>query len=681
MNRSCSLALALFAVSCSSTRTEVLVVVDTDMDVPAELDEVRIDLIGPGGETRRAEGSVASVDDLPRTLGIVDSTQSMRSVRVTVTGLRGGANVVQRRASFTFVPNETRILRMDLLRGCLGVGCASDETCGDNGCRSIEIAPQELLPYDESLLGRRDAGTSDGSVLTDGGCVVVKEICNEADDDCDGAADEDFDLQTDMLNCGGCGTACPASPDHASSVCEAGECVLRCDRDFDDCDTRIETGCEASLAEAAHCGSCENSCTGPEPFCMDMEGGLDCSANCGTDTVCGTTCANLDSDPLHCGSCEMECPSPPNARATCIARTCDFACDDGYQNCDGNPANGCESNLRELDHCGMCGQSCRRDHAVTSCATGTCELLGCDPLFGDCDGSLVNGCEEDLSTNILRCGDCNIACPTGVMHGAVDCAAGSCRIACDPGFGNCDSMLATGCEQNISEPGSCGACGVACSDPEPLCASLPGGGYACTAGCTGSMLCGASCVDTMSDPQHCNGCDMPCPTGENASPQCQAGTCSLGCNAGFDDCDSSAGCETPVAVDPAHCGDCSTVCPAVPNAMPTCAAGDCGYRCEPGFDDCTGGPNGCETNITSDTSHCGGCGDRCMSGGPVMSFACMDSVCVITGCPAGRENCDGNFANGCEVRTSSDKDNCGGCGNDCGPGYRCCDGTCTRGMC
>ena len=35
------------------------------------------------------------------------------------------------------------------------------------------------------------------------------ERCNGADDDCDGQVDEEFDLTTDIMNCGACDNACP----------------------------------------------------------------------------------------------------------------------------------------------------------------------------------------------------------------------------------------------------------------------------------------------------------------------------------------------------------------------------------------------------------------------------------------------------------------------------------------
>jgi hypothetical protein len=670
-------ALACVAGSCSPVHTEVLIVIDSDMLVPEELDEVRVDLIGPSGETRRSEGSIVSRGDLPRTLGIVDATGGARMVRVTVTGMRRHANVLQRRAAFSFAPNETRILRLDLLRSCVGVSCGSDETCGDNGCRPITIATHELVPYDESMIDPPDAGSLDAAVRSDAGCVTQPELCNGLDDDCDGMEDEDFDLESDMQNCGECGNACPSTPSSASSVCEGGRCVLRCDRDFDDCNGRLDDGCEASLAQPAHCGSCLSECSAAAPYCMETLEGLACASDCGADTLCDGSCVALDSDPLHCGACETECPAPPNASASCVERACEFVCDEGFEDCDTRPENGCESNLRELDNCGRCGLACARPNAIASCASGACELVECDPLRGDCDGMPENGCEEDLSTNLLRCGACETECPTGVMNGAMECAGGMCRLACDPGFGSCDSRIDNGCEQSVADPSACGACGVSCLEPEPLCASLPEGGYACAAGCGTGTLCGESCVDTQSDATHCNGCDIQCASGMNASPICTAGACSLRCDPGFDDCDAASGCETTVALDVSHCGECDNACSVPPYSTATCSDGTCGFRCDAGRADCTGGAaDGCEIDTSSDPAHCGSCGTVCTPGAHVSTVGCADGACVITSCRSPREDCDGNFSNGCETKVNNDENNCGGCGIVCGPGQRCRIGLC-----
>jgi len=69
--------------------------------------------------------------------------------------------------------------------------------------------------------GAVDAGRSDAGSI-DAGCVAVPEVCNGSDDDCDGAADEDFALASDPANCGVCGLACGAD-----FVCAAAVCVSR----------------------------------------------------------------------------------------------------------------------------------------------------------------------------------------------------------------------------------------------------------------------------------------------------------------------------------------------------------------------------------------------------------------------------------------------------------------------
>jgi hypothetical protein len=681
MTRSFRIALAVAAcwaaMGCQAGRTQVLLVIDTDLEVPDELDEVRVDLIGPSGETRRSEGSITGPQDLPRTLGIVDETHTARMVRVTITGLRGGANVIQRRGVFTFVPGETRMLRMDLLRGCVGVSCPSDQTCGDNGCRSSIIGQEELAPYDPAQIRRADGGVDGGTLDA---CVPSDEICNQADDDCDRTVDEGFDLRTDMRNCGACGNACDPSPELGSSACEAGVCVLRCDLGQEDCNGLIEDGCETDLSQPGTCGRCDLACASGTPFCQEKPTGYECVESCldGT-TDCSGACVDPTSDPRHCGGCGRRCTAPPNAVATCMGGACSFECDPGFADCDGRAENGCESTLRDLANCGRCGATCVRPGGVASCETGTCQLVACDPLRGDCDGNPANGCEEDLSTP-ARCGTCSNACPTGVANGTVACQAGRCVVACTTGFGDCDGMLSTGCEASVATTSACGTCGVACSDPTPLCAPVAGG-FRCTSDCA-TTTCGSSCVDTATDPRHCGRCDNACPTAMNAVASCTGGTCGLTCASGFGDCDTNlgTGCEVTLGSSAEHCGRCGNACTAPPNAIATCASGTCGFRCRAGFEDCNGmASDGCEVAVGSDLANCGRCGNRCMAtGGFVTGVACTDGVCAISACVAPNADCDASFANGCEVDTDSNRNHCGMCGNACGAGRRCCGGQCRR---
>lgn len=52
-------------------------------------------------------------------------------------------------------------------------------------------------------------------------------------------------------------------------------------------------------------------------------------------------------------------------------------------------------------------------------------------------------------------------------------------------------------------------------------------------------------------------------------------------------------------------------------------------------------------------------------------------LCEIVYCDDGWRNCNGTNADGCEVHTDSDTNNCGACGNVCPNGKGCLAGTCT----
>lgn len=77
------------------------------------------------------------------------------------------------------------------------------------------------------------------------------------------------------------------------------------------------------------------------------------------------------------------------------------------------------------------------------------------------------------------------------------------------------------------------------------------------------------------------------------------------------------------------------------------------------------------TDLQSDPSNCGSCGNVCGS-----DQTCVSGVCQTAACPAGFANCDGNAANGCETNIDTDPNNCGACGNVCGSGQVCVGGVC-----
>jgi hypothetical protein len=66
-----------------------------------------------------------------------------------------------------------------------------------------------------------------------------------------------------------------------------------------------------------------------------------------------------------------------------------------------------------------------------------------------------------------------------------------------------------------------------------------------------SVMCGTQCVDIMSDPNNCGGCDQPCGTGLN----CSGGSCA--CGGDLSVCGTQC---VDLTKDPANCGACSHNC-------------------------------------------------------------------------------------------------------------------------
>ncbi len=80
----------------------------------------------------------------------------------------------------------------------------------------------------------------------------------------------------------------------------------------------------------------------------------------------------------------------------------------------------------------------------------------------------------------------------------------------------------------------------------------------------------------------------------------------------------------------------------------------------------------------SDPGNCGGCGTTCdVAGGDA---TCTSGACAIASCEAPNEDCDGAYANGCEVDTATDSDNCGACVTACTTDTgECADSACLTG--
>ena len=511
-----------------------------------------------------------------------------------------------------------------------------------------------------------------GRSCSQGLCVPT---CESGWRNCNGphAGDQDDGCERDvytLTSCGDCDAAC--APNHAAATCPLGVCVMgACDPGWADCDHLL--GCERNIAsDANNCGGCDNHCLIADNSSSACNQGT-CVINCyaGWGNCNGTLLDGCEVDTnhsaIHCGACGHACQDPAHASSYCDG-SCKFACDAGWDDCNAQGSDGCEADLSLPAHCGACANACpQRPHATRTCDQGTCGFT-CDSGWADCNGQAADGCESNLGA-VTTCGTCNVAC-SSPPHGSATCNAGACGFTCNAGFADCNGQATDGCEVSLSLPSNCGACGNNCvvgPNGTPSCVN-----GACAVSCTTGW---ANCNQDLSDgceadlavPAHCGSCSNPCPTPAHATATCASGTCGYTCAAGWDDCDGNPanGCETDLLNDPTRCGSCANSCADPAYASPTCLNGQCGFVCDANRGDCDGDPaNGCEADLLADASHCGGCSTACSSAPPNATPACLTGACGFA-CNTGADNCDGDDTNGCETNVANDPANCGGCAQAC----------------
>jgi hypothetical protein len=393
-------------------------------------------------------------------------------------------------------------------------------------------------------------------------------------------------------------------------------------------------------------------------------------------TVQGSA-VDLNSDSNNCGTCGHACASGQTCTAgNCVNET--PSCPANHANCDGNLANGCEVDISvDSTNCGTCSNVCANGQV---CSQGQCvnPSISCQSGFADCNANVADGCEVSTLTDKSNCGTCGTSCP-----GPQTCISGKCvDPVCNEGYANCDNDIQNGCETNTDRDIlNCGVCTIKCStiNGTPTCS---GGQCSITCSseygdCDGNPSNGCE-IAQMTDGNNCGACGNVCGAGST----CKQGTCTQTnpvCVGTFADCDSLAanGCETNIATDSNNCGACGNKC-ALPNATPACTSSTCTIAaCNAGYADCDGDPsNGCEVNVSTSANHCGVCTLSCNFANA--SSTCSGGACTLVSCNAGYGNCDANNANGCEVDLSGDVNNCGSCGNACGPNRICKQGGCTQ---
>jgi serine/threonine protein kinase len=141
--------------------------------------------------------------------------------------------------------------------------------------------------------------------------------------------------------------------------------------------------------------------------------------------LCGSECVSIDRPDYGCGGESCQSCRVSNATARCnLKHECDLAiCYQSFDDCDGDSRNGCETDLRiDSDHCGSCSRKCPAlAHAQRGCGD-TCTIWRCDNGYGDCNGEAADGCEINTQTDAANCGHCGVACGPGQKCRRGECA-------------------------------------------------------------------------------------------------------------------------------------------------------------------------------------------------------------------------------------------------------------------
>ena len=339
-------------------------------------------------------------------------------------------------------------LRVTLATATLGAGPTPDE--------ELVLTTDAVAPSDAE---RRIPLT--GTVL---GCAApAAESCNGRDDDCDGTVDEGdpgsggycvtgaLGLCRDgALHCLGAALGCVAVTAPAPEVCNTAD---------DDCDGLADDGnpgggapCDGTDADLCAeglvaCAAGTLACSEPPGELLDLCNGGDddcdgASPDGAEDPLVGTACDGTDGD--LCAEGMRLCAAGVIVCAEGPAEARDL-CGGGDDDCDPASADGGEDPLLGTACDGADGDLCVEGTlacvgAVLACsdATGTASE-SCNGADDDCDaltdegpglcgggGACCGGGCVDPATSNLHCGGCNIACAPGT-----NCRSSVCT-ACTP---------------------------------------------------------------------------------------------------------------------------------------------------------------------------------------------------------------------------------------------------------
>jgi hypothetical protein len=353
--------------------------------------------------------------------------------------------------------------------GVCGVTCDAGYVSCDGACKRGPI--QTCLSDEECCSGACDQGYCLAAPLGFGA------ICDSAADCasgvcCRNVCTDPASFATSPINCGGCGNFCN------TLACFDSECVT--------CNPGATRPCYEGTLSTRNVGVCKD---GVQTCAADGSGWGECVGQ----VLPGTEiCDGLDNDcdgVIDNGNPGGGVPCYTGLLGVCAAGT--TVCSNGELLCNQNMqpspeiCDGLDNNCDGVVDGGAAASCPPRNHMTPACTGGECTYT-CNAGYGNCDGNPDNGCETDLNFDVNNCGACGHKCNS--TNGSAYCYYGQCQIQCAAGYGDCDSP-SNGCETDLSTPENCGSCfrncssmgagNVTCEDNYRCCGDTNGGHICC----------------------------------------------------------------------------------------------------------------------------------------------------------------------------------------------------------